>query len=257
MGALVSGQMDICPMSGFGQVFAAVEKGAKLKILAGGAILPLQGLMSAKPNIKSVEDLVGKTVGTSSPGSLNNQLTVATMKKYGVDISKVNFVNIGSATDIFRAIAAGTVDAGSTEVWMDGRDGIHILDHARFWIDLPEYTYQAGFTAQSTIDSKRDVLVRTLAAYAKLYRFIQDPGSADAFVAAYASGMGKDDRAAAMQQWNFYQKYKPFDVDLVLSPQQLDYMQDRNLESGVQTKRVSFDDVADMSIARDAIKLIT
>ena len=63
MGGLLSGEMDMCPLSGFGQVFPAMEKGGKMKILAGGALLPLQSLMSVKPNVRTLKDLEGKTIG--------------------------------------------------------------------------------------------------------------------------------------------------------------------------------------------------
>jgi NitT/TauT family transport system substrate-binding protein len=38
--ALLGGDMDISTMSGFGQVFPAIEKGGRLKILAGALLLP-------------------------------------------------------------------------------------------------------------------------------------------------------------------------------------------------------------------------
>lgn len=256
MGGILTGQMDICPLSGFGQVFAAIEKGAKMKVLGGGAILPLQGLLSIKPNIRTLKDLEGKTVGTGSLGALVHQLTVATMRKFGVDESKVTFVNIGSATDIFRAVAVGTVDAGSSEVWQVGRNGVHAIENGRFWVDLPEYTYQAAFASDMAIRDKREALVRALAAYAKLYRFIQNGDSQEAFVKAFEAGMGKADRDSAVQQWTFYQKYKPFAVDLVLSEERLTYMQNLNLSFKVQSKVLPFSQVADMSLAQDAIKLL-
>src|SRR5215467_11316562 len=37
IGSLLSGETDMCALSGFGQVLPAIEKGAKLKVLAGGA----------------------------------------------------------------------------------------------------------------------------------------------------------------------------------------------------------------------------
>ena len=46
IGGLLSGQMDMCALSGFGQVLPAIEKGAKLKVLAGGALVPLQGILT-------------------------------------------------------------------------------------------------------------------------------------------------------------------------------------------------------------------
>ncbi len=256
MGGILSGEMDICPLSGFGQVFPAIERGAKMKIIAGGTMLPLQGLLTAKPEIKTLKDLEGKTVATGSLGALSHQLTVATMRKFGVDDSKVTFANIGSAPDIFRAVASGRVDAGSTDVFQDGKNGVRVIENARFWIDLPEYTYQAGFASDAAIAAKREALVRALAAYAKIYRFIQDGDSRDAFLKAYEAGMGKADTETALQQWTFYQKYKPFASGLIISDERLAYMQKLNLSFKIQTKIMTTEQVADMSLARDALKLL-
>ena len=256
MGGILTGEMDICPLSGFGQVFPAIEKGAKMKVLAGGAVLPLQGMVTSKPDIKTLKDLEGKTVGTGSLGALIHQMCVAAMRKAGVDDTKVTFVNIGSSNDIFRAVAAGTVDAGSTEVWQIGKNNVRAIEGGRFWIDIPDYTYQAGFASDGAIQNKRDILVRAMAAYAKLYRFIQDGDSKEAFLKGYATGMGKPDDSAALEQWNFYQKYKPFASNLVLTPQQLDYMQNLNVAFKIQSKLLPFAQVADMSLANDAIKML-
>ena len=43
LGGVVSGSVDVSMASGFGQVFPAVEHGAPIKILAGGALLPADG----------------------------------------------------------------------------------------------------------------------------------------------------------------------------------------------------------------------
>jgi ABC-type nitrate/sulfonate/bicarbonate transport system substrate-binding protein len=247
--------MDICALSGFGQVLPAIEKGAKLKILAGGAVLPLQSIFSKKAEIKTVRDLEGKTIGTGSPGALLHQMVVAVLRKNGVDEKKVTFVNIGSSTDVFRGVVAGTVDAGPAEAWLDGKSGVHAIDGGRFYKDLTEYTYQASYGSDRAIAGRRESLVRTLAAYVKLYRFLGESKSREPFAKAFAAATGKDDREEADLQWAFYAENKPFSVDLVLSEERVRYMQELNKSFGVQKVVLPYDQTCDMSIARDALKL--
>jgi ABC-type nitrate/sulfonate/bicarbonate transport system substrate-binding protein len=259
MGALVSGASDICVGTGFGQVLAAAEKGGKLKVLAGAALLPLAALFSSKPEIKTVKDLEGKTVGGGSVGSLENQLVTALFKKKGVDVSKVTFVNVGGTTDIFRAVTAGTIDAGTGTVDIfeqQDKYGVHALSDGMLWTELPEFTNQGSYCADSAIEAKRDALVRTLAAYAKLYRYISSPASKDDFVSAQTEALGKAAPEEALGQWNFIQKYQPYAVDLVLSEERIRYMQELNVSAGTQKTIVPFSQVADMSLARDALKLL-
>jgi ABC-type nitrate/sulfonate/bicarbonate transport system substrate-binding protein len=256
IGSLLSGEMDMCALSGFGQVLPAIEKGAKLKILGGGAVRALQGILTKNPAIKTVKDLEGRTVGTGSIGALLHQLVVALLRKKGVDEKKVTFVNVGSSTDVFRAIVAGIIDAGPTEAWQDGKLGTHTLEDGRFYADLQEYTYQASYGSDRAIATKREAIVRTLAAYGKLYRFLGEAGSREPFVKAFATAMGKDDREEAQAQWQFYQDLRPFAVDLVLSQERVRYMQDLNVSLGVQKGVLPYEQVCDMSMARDAVKLL-
>jgi len=116
-GGLIGGDVDVSTMAGFGQVFPAIERGAKLKIIAGACLLPLLALYSSKPGIKTLKDLEGRTVGTGALGALLHQLVVALLQKNGVDIAKVSFVNVGASGDVFRAASMGTVDAGTGELF--------------------------------------------------------------------------------------------------------------------------------------------
>ena len=256
IGALLSGEMDMCALSGFGQVLPAIEKGAKLKILAGGSVLGLQGILTKNPAVKTVKDLEGRTVGTGSVGALLHQLVVALLRKKGVDEKKVTFVNVGSSTDVLRAIVAGTVDAGPSEAWLQGRFGTHMLEDGRIYADLREYTYQASYGSDRAIATKREAVVRTLAAYGKLYRFLGEARSREPFVKAFATATGKENREEAEAQWQFYQDNKPFAVDLVLSEERVRYMQDLNVSLGVQKGVLPYEQVCDMSLARDAVKLL-
>lgn len=259
LGGVVSGSVDLSTMSGFGQVFPAIEHGAKIKILGGGALLPALALFSTKPNVKTLKDLEGKTVGTGSVGALIYQLTVTLLQKYGVDASKVRFATVGSSADIFRAVAAGTVDAGAGDIGLienAAEHQVHLLEHGNLSIELKEYTYQGAWTSDQKIATQRDALVRTLAAYAKLYRLVQKPESKDAFFKARRAVFPNLPASDHQALWNYIQTYQPFAVNLALSPERLNYMQTLNVGFKVQKDMLPFDRVADMSLAADAIKLL-
>ena len=257
--ALLGGDMDLSTQSGFGQVFPAVERGGKLKIIAGALLLPVTALFTGKPNIQTLKDLEGKTVGSGSLGALVHQLTVALLKKKGVDYKKVNFVNIGSSVDVFRAVTVGTIDAGLGEVtFIDEQEKykVRLIPGGNMSTELTEYTYQGGYTTDRAIETKRDLLVRTLAAYAKLYRFIHTPAAKEPFFRARLAALKRTDEKESEIVWRYIQSLKPYAANLTLSPERLRYMQELNVELGVQKKILPFEQVADMSIAADALKLI-
>ncbi len=259
LGGIVSGSVDVSTASGFGQVFPAIERGAALKILAGGSLLPALALFSAKPGIRTLQDLAGKTIGTGSIGALIHQLTVSLLQKYQVDVSRIRFVNIGSSADIYRAVAAGTVDGGAVDVALienAAEHRMHLLEHGNMSVELKEYTYQGAWTSDRMIATNRNALVRTLAACARLYRFVQTPQARDAFMRArrvvFPTAAGSEHLAL----WNYIQTYKPFAVTLALTPERLRYMQALNVSFKVQRQILPFERVADMSIAADALKLL-
>ena len=260
-GSIISGEADACMLSGFAQVPVAVEKGATLKIVAGATLLLNQCVFAKNPNIKSVKDLEGKTVGVGSLGSLLHQLMLALFAKKGVDASKVRFANVGNNQDVFRAVAAGVVDAGPSTIDVYNRQaqfGVHSLTDGEFWVELPEYTQQGSFVSDKAIATKRDQLVRLLAAYGKVYRFLQSPNSKEAFIKARAATLGeKTDVSDTIFQWEWIQKYRPLDVDLVLSDERIRYLEDLNIQTGAQKQQLPLNRIVDMSLARDAIKLIS
>jgi ABC-type nitrate/sulfonate/bicarbonate transport system substrate-binding protein len=259
-GSIVSGEADVCMLSGFGQVPVAIEKGAKMKLIAGATLLLNQCVFAKRPDIKTVKDLQGKTVGVGSLGSLLHQLMVALLKKKGVDPSTVKFANVGNNTDVFRAVVAGVVDAGPSTIDVYDKQaefGVHNLVDGEFWVQLPEYTQQASYAADAAIADKRTTLVKVLAAYAKLYRFLQTPESKDAFVKGRKAALGaKAQDSDSIFQWNWIQKYKPFATDLVLSEERIRYIENINIETGSQKKLLPMEQLADMSLARDALKLL-
>ena len=259
--SIISGDADACMLSGFSQIPIAVEKGATIKIIAGSTLLLNQCVFAKSPNIKTVKDLEGKTVGVGSLGSLLHQLMLALFKKKGVDPGSVRFANVGNNQEVFRAVVAGVVDAGPSTVDVYNRQaefGVHSLSDGEFWTELPEYTQQGSFVSDRAIATKRDSLVRLLAAYGKLYRFLQSPASKTAFTKARAAVLGdKSDDADSVFQWDWIQKYKPLDVDLVLSEERVRYLEQLNIDVGSQKELIPVDRLIDMTLARDAVKLLT
>jgi ABC-type nitrate/sulfonate/bicarbonate transport system substrate-binding protein len=192
-------------------------------------------------------------------GAQLHELAVALMIKKGIDYTKVNFVNIGAVSSVFTAVAAGTVDAGfgTVDVYFDqARYGVHALTDGVLWKELPDFTNQAMVTSDQAIAEKRDQMVKAMAAYARMFRFINTPGSKDAWIKARAIALGKDDPKEAEQQWTYFNAPGVLAANLVLTPQQFEFAQQINVRVGAQQKILPFEQVSDMSMAEEAIKLL-
>jgi ABC-type nitrate/sulfonate/bicarbonate transport system substrate-binding protein len=254
--ALITGDADVCPQAGFTQVLAAIEKGAPLKMIGGGTDKSFMAVFSGNPEVKTLKDLEGRAVAVGALGTQLHQFMIALFRKYGIDSSKVRFANVGGAAEVFKSVTARVVDAGPAEVWLQRGSELHILENGKTFESLPDYVSQAAFTSVRTIAQKRDVVVRTLAAYARLYRFLMSGDSEADFIAASAAGLGKDNPEAARAQWKFYRDIQPFAANLALDERRLNYMQQLNVITGTQKALMPYDKVADMSLARDALKLL-
>lgn len=260
VGALLSDQADICIFAGFSQLILAVEKGAKLKILAGASVRGQQALFSKNPAVQHVKDLAGRTIGIGAIGAQLHQVAVALLRKKNVDPAKVKFLTVGSSGDVFRAVAAGVVDAGNGQADVLSsldRFGVHMVQDGDYANDLPEYTWQASFAPAETIRNKRETLVRALAAYCKAFRYVQNPGSKDDFVKAQLTALGEQNRdqviAGANSQWEYLQKRKIYAEDLILSEERVQYMQELNMQISGQKKIIPYRELIDTSLAQEAV----
>ncbi len=257
MGSLLSGENDMCMFSGIAQVLTAVEKGARLRVVAGALVGLEHALYTKRDNVRTVQDLAGKTIGVGSVGALLHAMVIALLRKHKVDPASVRFVNIGSTADVFRAVVAGTVDAGVSEIDVydqQARYGVRVLKEGDLWKELPEFTFQASYASERAIAINREALVRTLAAYAKLYRFLMTPESRDAYIEAQAAALGRSNPEAAKWQWRFFRETGIYATDLVLSRERVGWMQDLNLLLEVQRKALAYEQVVDTSVALDALK---
>ena len=257
--ALISGTADVCMLAGFGPLLPEIEAGAKLKVIGGGLLLAPQAVYSRDPAIRELRHLVGRTVGTGVMGAALHQKMFALLTKKGVDPAKVRFVDIGSTVAVFKAVVAGQVDAGPADldVYADqARHGVHALADGNMWSELPEYTSQASYASDAAIATKREAIVRVLAAYAKLFRFVQQPQSRDAWIAASARVLKTPAGGEPDPQWKFFQDSQPFPQAIALAPERVRYIQSLNVAMGLQKRALPPERVADMSLAAEAVQRI-
>jgi ABC-type nitrate/sulfonate/bicarbonate transport system substrate-binding protein len=256
---LLSGRGDVAMQIGFGPALKAIARGAPLRIVAASNLLTVHAIYSKQPEIRRLSDLAGRTVGTGAFGALTHQLIYAALTKHGVDPKNVRFVPMGNSASIFQALLRDEIDAGfgETEVFDHQVEyGVHALEDAVLWRELPEFPNQASFATLEAVRDRREALVHTLAGHALLYRYLQAPQSWPAFATARAAALPDSDPSESPIQWKFYQDYKPFAQDLQLPSNKLDYLQQLNVRMGLQSHVLPYDSVADMSLAHEALRLL-
>ncbi|MEZ0244400.1 MAG: ABC transporter substrate-binding protein [Sphingomonas sp.] len=256
MDAILSGAADICMISAFVGFLPAIEAGKELRLVGAAMQLPALALYATDPGLMRVGDLAGKRVGIGGTKGLLHILSIALLRKKGVDPAKVEFVNVGSNAAVFDAVATGKVDAGLSGIAGMADARAHVVEDGRLWKALPEYTYQPAYASVKALREKPEAIARCLAAYTQLWRYLATTGSREPYLAARQRVAGATSVAEGQSVWDFIHREHPYSAHPGVSPKRVAFLQQLNVEVGLQSKVLPFAQVADMGPAIRANRLI-
>jgi NitT/TauT family transport system substrate-binding protein len=94
-----------------GVVIDAIAKGVTDFTFFGEAMPHTVLEVWVQPNIKSVKDLVGKTISSTNPNSLGDLMIGVWLQKNGIKKSDVNVVYLGGLANLISAMKANKTDA--------------------------------------------------------------------------------------------------------------------------------------------------
>ncbi|NDB70141.1 MAG: ABC transporter substrate-binding protein [Methylocystaceae bacterium] len=257
--ALNANKAEICIVSGFNGLLPAIEKGAPVKVVGAALRVPALAVYSSKPEIKKASDLVGRTIGIGPDMGLLHVVMIALLQAKGIDPKSVKFVNVGSNAEVYADVKAGKVDAGPSDVSNSSdavKAGLTVLADGRLWTELPDYPYQLAYASEQAIKDNREGLVRALAAYGKLFRFISSAESRTAYEEARKAANNGVATTASQDAWSFVQANRPYDGSPEVTQPRLDFLQKLHVSLGLQKSIMPIEKLADLSLGRDAMKLI-
>lgn len=111
--AMLGGDAEISLLGGIGIVRAFVQGATDLAFIAGVKNVMTQSIV-ASPDIKRVEDLVGKKIAVSRVGGNTHYFTLQVLRRYGIDGAKdVTFIQTGGEPEALAAMSRGAVDAAT------------------------------------------------------------------------------------------------------------------------------------------------
>jgi NitT/TauT family transport system substrate-binding protein len=148
---------------------------------------PLVGLpyvVIARKEIRTVQDLKGKSIGVGSVAGLPYRLLRIFVKKFGLNDTQIRPVG-GSQPERYNAMMQGVIDAGPFTPPMDARgkkDGFNLIYHMND-LGLPAI-YSSLHTNAKSLRERRPIVQRFVAALAEAVKFVEDnPDKAKASVA--------------------------------------------------------------------------
>jgi ABC-type nitrate/sulfonate/bicarbonate transport system substrate-binding protein len=167
--ALSSGDLDY----GTGMAIGGAMTGLPFKVVACFVPAPVLSLV-ARPEVKSVHELRGKTVGISNFGGLSIFAARVMGKHFGLDPDRdMKFVAVGAVEARFIRLTQGLIDAAILAPPLDSeakKKGFNILARAEEILIFPE----TGLVASvKKIQEKPDEIKRVIKAGIKANRYIR------------------------------------------------------------------------------------
>ena len=105
---LLSGQIHFS--SSAGSALSAALRGGPLKIVYTNQSKPTYKLLANKPEIKTLQDLIGKKIAINTFGDTGHLATLLLLKKYRMDPKQFIFIAVRSEAR-FPAFLSGSIDA--------------------------------------------------------------------------------------------------------------------------------------------------
>ena len=251
--ALIAGEIDSYEGSP-GAPMVAFSKGADVRLV--GCYWPgLTYAIFTKSDVKSVTELKGKTFGISSPGALPDLFVRAVLEKNKLDGKDVQFAQMGSDTDRFRAVMAGVIQAAASSsefAPITEKMGLKVLVHAH---DVtPDYVRFCTYMSPKTIASRPDDAAKFMAASIQAYRHAMKNRDAVVKLTREMTS-AKDDDPRAEFVFDEVVRLNAIDTEMGIDRKKLDWMKDLFIKTETLTSPIDLDKFIDGNVRVKALAI--
>jgi NitT/TauT family transport system substrate-binding protein len=210
----------------------------------------------AQPSIKSIKDLKGKKVGTSSLTEGTAIYTQMLLSREGLRYpGDYEFELAGIHTKRWEALLAGEIDcAPQPAPWnfLAEREGFNLIGEINDVI--PEVVFAAVIGRQRWLDGNRDVVVRFLRALIDAYAITNDPGREDVTLPIFQQITTKDDVDLAARGLRYMRDMGMWPADLSIPQAAMDTTIDLMIRANLlhEAARAAAGDVFDRGLLEAA-----
>jgi len=243
--ALATGDVDYCQL--FGAVVGGAIVGLPVRIVAG-FLDNWPMTLIAQPELKSLKDLKGKTLGISSFGATPDVAARMMIKHAGIDADKeIKILALGSDAARLTALKQRVVDvvviSPPADTQME-KQGYRILARA---YELFSFPYLGLGTHMRKIKDKPDEIRRVIKATIRANRFIRD--NRDEAVRALIA-WGKVEREFAYASYDALRSL--FNADGAVPEDGLKLVIEQARRNAKVTREIMPNEVVDLTFLREA-----
>ncbi len=192
---LAAGSYAVAPSAGMVDPIRAIDKGAPVALVRIVIQSPPYALL-AKPEIKRIEDLKGKTIIIGGAKDITRIFTERMLEPHGLKTGDYDYVFAGATSARFSALKSGAVDAALLTVPFNFYAETAGYTNLGFTFDyLPDMPFAGMAVNRDWAAANGDVLKRFLDCYNKGVAWFDDPANHDAAVKLQmdVSKIGQDD----------------------------------------------------------------
>jgi NitT/TauT family transport system substrate-binding protein len=192
---LAAGSYAVAPTAGMVDPIRAIDKGAPVALVRIVIQSPPYALL-AKPEIKKIEDLKGKTIIIGGAKDITRIFTERMLEPHGLKTGDYDYVFAGATSARFSALKSGAVDAALLTVPFNFYAETAGYTNLGFTFDyLPDMPFAGMAVNRDWAAANGDVLKRFLDAYNKGVAWFDDPQNREAAVKLQmdVSKIGRDD----------------------------------------------------------------
>jgi ABC-type nitrate/sulfonate/bicarbonate transport system substrate-binding protein len=227
---LIAGSLDVVVSVGLDDPIQAIDKGSNLAIIRIIGKVPPYALI-AKPGIKTIADLKGKTVSSGNTFDITNVFLQIMLGANGLKKGDYDIVSAGVAAARFAALQAGVADAAMVLPPLNfhaEKAGFHTIGLAVDYVKNIPFT---GMAVQKPwAEAHRDLLHRLLDATDKSIAWFDDPKNRADAVALLVT-VGKSSPEDAEASYDFLHKIGFFEPTAKVSRGALENL--IKVESGI------------------------
>lgn len=179
---LAAGSYNVAPSAGMVDPIRAIDKGAPVALVRIVIQAPPYALL-AKPEIKKIEDLKGKTIIIGGAKDITRIFTERMIEPHGLKSGDYDYVFAGATSARFAALKSGAVDAALLTMPFNFFAEAAGFSNLGFTFDvLPDMPFAGMAVNRPWVETNTDVLKRFLAAYNKGVAWFYDPKNREAAV---------------------------------------------------------------------------
>ena len=192
---LAAGSYAVAPTAGMVDPIRAIDKGAPVALVRIVIQSPPYALL-AKPEIKTIEDLKGKTIIIGGAKDITRIFTERMIEPHGLKTGDYDYVFAGATSARFAALKSGAVDAALLTVPFNFYAETAGYTNLGFTFDyLPDMPFAGMAVNRDWAAANGDLLKRFLDCYNKGVAWFGDPNNHEAAVKLQmeVSKIGQDD----------------------------------------------------------------